>query len=76
MTDELPFDAEALFNLRDWLRAACEAKGAHIGGAGICLIGAGEADIDIELEGRRFNIVIRPLKGTARPGLKVVRDQG
>lgn len=50
-------DIEAFFNMRDWLQAACEAKGAKSVGGGI---GCGQADIDIELEGHRYNISIRP----------------
>lgn len=51
-------DVEAFFNMRDWLKAACEAKGARMTGGGV---GLGQADIDIELEGHRYNISIRPL---------------
>jgi hypothetical protein len=50
-------DVEAFFNLREWLQKAVEAKGAKMVGGGI---GMGQADIDIELEGCRFNISIRP----------------
>lgn len=52
-------DVHAFLNMRDWLQAACEAKGARMTGGGI---GCGEADIDIELEGHRYNISIRPLR--------------
>lgn len=52
-------DAEAFFNMRDWLQKACEAKGARKTGGGI---GFGQADIDIELEGHHYNISIRPLR--------------
>lgn len=51
-------DVHAFLNIRDWLQAACEAKGAKMDGGGI---GCGQADIDIELEGCRYNISIRPL---------------
>ena len=51
-------DVEAAFNMRDWLQAACEAKGARMIGGGF---GMGQADIDVELEGCRFNISIRPV---------------
>lgn len=51
-------DTEAFFNMRDWLQKACEVKGAKmIGGS----IGMGQADIDIELDGCRYNISIKPL---------------
>lgn len=51
-------DPEAYFNMRGWLQRACEAAGARIDGAGI---GGGQADIDIVLEGHRYNVSIRPL---------------
>jgi hypothetical protein len=51
-------DTEAFFNMRDWLRKACEAAGGRFTGGGI---GMGQADIDIELEGCHYNISIRPL---------------
>lgn len=54
-------DIDAAFNMRDWLQAACEAKGARIVGGGF---GMGQADIDVELEGCRFNISIRPISRT------------
>lgn len=57
--DDLPsMDIEAFFNMRDWLTAAVEAKGAKKVGGGI---GCGQADIDIDLDGCRYNISIRPL---------------
>ena len=51
-------DMEAAVNMRDWIQKACEAKGGRMVGCGL---GGGQADIDIELEGCRFNISIRPL---------------
>ncbi len=51
-------DPETLLNSRDWLQSALEAKGAVFEGGGI---GQGRADIDIELEGCRYNVAIRPL---------------
>ena len=51
-------DMQAAFNMRDWLKAACEAKGAKMIGGGF---GFGQADIDIELDGCKFNISIRSL---------------
>lgn len=64
--EEYPFgyyvgdmDAEAFFNMRDWLQEALEAKGARKTGGGM---GCGQADIDIELEGVHFNVSIKPLR--------------
>lgn len=51
-------DVMAFLNMRDWLTTAVEAKGAKMVGGGC---GLGQADIDIELEGCRYNISIRPL---------------
>jgi hypothetical protein len=50
-------DIGAAFNMRDWLQRAVEKAGARMTGGGF---GFGEADLDIELEGCRFNIVIKP----------------
>ena len=55
-------DLEAIFNLREWVREALEAKGAKIIGAGIgCGGKMGIADIQIELNGCETNIQIMPL---------------
>lgn len=51
-------DTDAFFNMREWLEKAVEAKGAKKVGGGI---GMGQADIDIELDGCRYNISIKPL---------------
>ncbi len=51
-------DVSAFFNMRDWLQKAIEAQGAKMVGGGI---GMGQADIDIDLEGCRYNISIKPL---------------
>lgn len=51
-------DAVALFNSRGWLQSALEAKGAKVVGGGC---GLGQADLDIELEGFKFNVSICPL---------------
>jgi hypothetical protein len=51
-------EPEQLFNMRDWLEAALAAKGAKIVGGGS---GMGMADLDIELEGYKFNVVIKPV---------------
>lgn len=56
--DEKFGDPETLFNSRQWLRSALESKGAKILGGGV---GCGQADLDIELEGQKFNVSIRPL---------------
>lgn len=51
-------DPEHLLNMRYWLQAAIEAKGAKQTGAGF---GMGNADIDFILEEHKFNIIIKPL---------------
>ena len=51
-------DPETLFNSRDWLRRALEAKGAKIVGGGI---GCGQCDLDFDLEGCKFNVSLRPI---------------
>ena len=50
-------DIEAFLNLRDWLTSAVEARGATVTGGGV---GCGQANIDIKLDGYRFDISIRP----------------
>jgi hypothetical protein len=66
VSDDHPFgfsldemDAESFLNMRDWLTKAVEAKGARRTGGGV---GMGQADIDIELDGCRYNISIKPLR--------------
>ncbi len=49
---------EASYNMREWVRKALEAKGAKFDGGGF---GLGGSDLDIEVEGMKFNIKIRPL---------------
>ena len=51
-------DPETLLNSRDWLEKVVMAHGATVDGGGC---GMGAADIDITLEGMRYNIKIRPL---------------
>lgn len=51
-------DIHAAFNMRDWLQKALEAKGAKMIGGGF---GGGQADLDIELEGCKFNVSIKAL---------------
>lgn len=51
-------DPLTLLNSREWLQKALEAKGAKVTGAGV---GCGQADLDIMLEGCKFNVSIRPL---------------
>ncbi len=55
-------DVEAFFNMRNWLQKACEAQGGKMVGGGV---GMGQADIDIELDGCRYNISIKPLPVTS-----------
>lgn len=50
-------DVHAFLNMRDWVRAAVEAKGARFTGGGV---GCGVCDLDIELEGCHYNITIKP----------------
>ena len=50
-------DADIAYAARGWLQKACEAAGATVVGAGV---GCGQSDIDIELDGHRFNVSIRP----------------
>lgn len=51
-------DVEAFLNARDWLTKAVESAGAKFIGGGV---GMGQADIDVEMDGCRYNISIRPL---------------
>lgn len=51
-------DTESMWNMRQWLRSAIEAKGGKQIGASM---GMGEADIDFILEGHKYNVVIRPI---------------
>jgi hypothetical protein len=51
-------DVESLFNSRAWLRIALEANSAKIIGGGC---GLGQADLDAEIDGYKFNVSIRPL---------------
>lgn len=48
-----------LLELRDWLQFAVETQGAQTTAGGV---GLGAADIEIKLEGQRYEITIRPLK--------------
>lgn len=47
----------ANLNMREWVRAAVEAKGAKFTGGGF---GADMCDLDIELEGFKYNISVCP----------------
>jgi len=49
---------ETLLNSRDWLTKAVTKCGAKVTGGGC---GCGQADIDILLEGCKFNVSIRPI---------------
>lgn len=51
-------DVEAHFNARAWLEKALTDKGAKVTGKGV---GCGQADVDIVLDGCKFNVSIRPL---------------
>lgn len=55
-------EPDVLFNMRDWIRRACEAQGARFTGGGI---GMGAADIDIEIDGHKFNVRIKPITSLA-----------
>lgn len=50
-------DPETLLNSRDWLQGALTSSGATVVGGGC---GGGQADLDIDLQGCRFNVSIRP----------------
>lgn len=54
-----PADWAANLNMRNWVQAALEAKGAIFSGAGVC---AESSDLDIAFEGVQYNIRIRALK--------------
>lgn len=63
--EEYPFgfsleqmDVPAFFNMRDWLEKAVREAGADVTGKGV---GMGEADLDIVLEGMKYNVRIKPL---------------
>lgn len=62
--NDAPFeklDMDSLFNIRQWVSTAVEAKGAKVTGAGIGVKGnLGMADIDIEIDGYLFNLEITP----------------
>ncbi len=51
-------DIDAFYNLREWLREAIVAKGAKPDGSGV---GMGQADISFDLDGAKYEVVIRPL---------------
>lgn len=53
-----PRDWEANLNMRNWVQGALEKKGAKCTGTGF---GACQSDLDIELDGMRYNIRIRSL---------------
>ena len=57
-------DIDAAFNMRDWLQAACEAKGGQMTGGGF---GGGIADIDIVLEGCQYHLTIQPIIRDSKP---------
>jgi hypothetical protein len=51
-------DGDQMLNMRNWLEQALVAHGAVFDGGGC---GMGEADIDILVQGMRFNVRIKPL---------------
>ena len=51
-------DIEAMFNSRDWLKAALKEKGAKIEGGGM---GGGCIDVDISLEGYKYVVSMKPI---------------
>ena len=55
--DEFREQHRGVYPLRHWMEEAIRAHGGRVTGAGC---GFGEADIDVELDGERFNVVIRP----------------
>jgi hypothetical protein len=58
-------DVEAFMGMLRWLQDAMKARGAKVEGFGM---GLGQSDVDIMLEGHRYNVSIRPLDGkTPRP---------
>lgn len=61
--DDFRAENAGIFEIRKWLQEAVEAQGARFTGGGC---GGGEADIDIELDGARYNIVIKPLRPRER----------
>ncbi len=52
------FDVDAAFNIRAWMEDAVIAKGAKVVGAGI---GPDGSAIDIEIDGFKFNVFVKPL---------------
>lgn len=51
-------DPMVMLNMRWWLERALKANGGTLTGGGI---GCGQADVDVEIDGHRFNVSIRPL---------------
>lgn len=50
-------DIEAFLNIRDWFAAAITTKGGKIIDSGM---GAGKADLSVELEGHEYGVSIVP----------------
>lgn len=65
------FDFEALFNSRNWLEKALEAGGAVRTGGGM---GMGVAHVDIVLEGRRYDISIKPMRSKNGSNTKITKQ--
>lgn len=57
-------DQEAFTNMRAWLRKAVEEAGAECTGSGI---GFGALDLDIELDGFKYSITMKPLPAPGAP---------
>ncbi len=54
-------DIEGMSNMRAWLEGALKAKGAKVTGGGI---GMGSADVEMTLEGFKYDVSIMPrIKG-------------
>lgn len=51
-------DMEAAFNLRGWLQKALEVAGGKMTGGSI---GGGKAEVWVELEGRTYEVTIKPV---------------
>ena len=62
--NDTPFselDLESLYGIRAWVKEAVEAKGATFLGGCVGVKGSlGMADLDIEIDGFKFNIEITP----------------
>lgn len=55
--------SEELINLRDWMRKALEAAGGQTTGSGF---GCSWVDIELEIDGHRFEVTVKPIISTQR----------